>query len=237
MFYDLHIHSTFSGGESKLEDIVRTAKDLGYKGICFVSYILKKEEENFLLLEIKRISSQYNFEIFFGYEATTKKELKILLNRRKELDLILGRGGELNLNRIFLETKGVDVLTHPSFQRKDCGINHVSARYAKENEIAIEINFREVLNSEKRERAQVMKNHKEIIKLYKKFKFPLITSSGALSHWQIKDPKILISYLVSLGLEIYEAKKALKDYPKKIIERSKEWKSEKWIMRGVKSVD
>ncbi|MCS7093695.1 MAG: RNase P subunit p30 family protein [Candidatus Aenigmarchaeota archaeon] len=237
MFFDLHIHSTFSSGESTLEEIARVAKDFGYKGIGFVSYILKKEEEDFLIGEIKRVSSQYNIEIFFGYEATNKRELDLILKRRNELDLILVSGGELKLNRISVETRGVDILTHPDLKRKDCGLNHVSARLARENEVAIEINFREVLNAEKLVRSQVLSNHKDIVKLYKKYKFPLIVTSGALSHWQIKDPKVLISYLNSLGLEISEAKKALKDYPRKIIERSKEWKSEKWIMRGVKVVD
>jgi RNase P/RNase MRP subunit p30 len=163
-------------------------------------------------------------------------ELKKLLNRRREFDLLLVRGGMNFMNRIAVENRGVDILTHPDYERKDCGINHVLARLAKENEVAIEINFREVLNSEGLTRKNVLANHMEIIRLYKKFKFPLIVSSGALSHWQIKDPKVLISYLVTLGLEMKEAKEALSVTPRKIIERAKEWRSDKWIMPGVKVV-
>ena len=236
MMYDLHIHSTFSSGESTLEEIVKAAKGFGYKGIGFISYILRKEEENFLKAEIIRVSKEYNFEIYLGFEATNKLELKKLLNRRREFDLLLVRGGTNLMNRIAVENRGVDILTHPDYERKDCGINHVLARLAKEYEVAIEINFREVLNSEGLIRKNVIANHMEIIRLYKKFKFPLIVSSGALSHWQIKDPKVLISYLVTLGLEIKEAKEALIKTPKRIIERSKEWKSEKWIMPGVRVV-
>jgi len=236
MMYDLHVHSTFSSGESSLEDIVKTAKELGYKGIGFVSYPLKKEEENLLIAEINRVSKEYNFEIYLGFEATNKIELKKLLNRRREFDLLLVRGGTNFMNRIAVENRGVDILTHPDYERKDCGINHLLTRLAKENEVAIEINFREVLNSEGMIRKNILANHMEIIRLYKKFKFPLIVSSGALSHWQIKDPKVLISYLVTLGLEMKEAKGALIKTPKRIIERAKEWKSEKWIMPGVRLV-
>lgn len=236
MMYDLHIHSTFSSGESTLEEIVKTAKNLGYKGIGFISYPLKKEEEDFLKAEISRVSKEYNFEIYLGFEATNKIELKKLLNRRREFDLLLVRGGTNFMNRIAVENRGVDILTHPDYERKDCGINHVLARLAKENEVAIEINFREVLNSEGLARKNVLANHMEIIRLYKKFRFPLIISSGALSHWQIKDPKVLISYLVTLGLEMKEAKEALREIPRKIIERAKEWRSEKWIMPGVRLV-
>jgi len=236
MMYDLHIHSTFSSGESTLEEIVKTAKEFGYKGIGFISYPLKKEEEDLLKAEINRVSKEYNFEIYIGFEATNKMELKKLLNRRREFDLLLVRGGMNFMNRIAVENRGVDILTHPDYERKDCGINHVLARLAKENEVAIEINFREVLNSEGLVRKNVLANHMEIIRLYKKFKFPLIISSGALSHWQIKDPKVLISYLVTLGLEMKEAKEALSVTPRKIIERAKEWRSDKWIMPGVKVV-
>jgi ribonuclease P/MRP protein subunit RPP1 len=234
--YDLHIHSAFSSGESTLEEIVKTAKEFGYKGIGFISYPLKKEEEDLLKAEINRVSKEYNFEIYIGFEATNKMELKKLLNRRREFDLLLVRGGMNFMNRIAVENRGVDILTHPDYERKDCGINHVLARLAKENEVAIEINFREVLNSEGLVRKNVLANHMEIIRLYKKFKFPLIISSGALSHWQIKDPKVLISYLVTLGLEMKEAKEALSVTPRKIIERAKEWRSDKWIMPGVKVV-
>ncbi len=236
MMYDLHIHSTFSSGESTLEEIVKTAKNFGYKGIGFISYPLKREEENFLKVEIDRVSKEYNFEIYIGFEATNKLELKKLLNRRREFDLLLVRGGTNFMNRIAVENRGVDILTHPDYERKDCGINHVLARLAKENEVAIEINFREVLNSEGLIRKNVLANHMEIIRLYKKFKFPLIISSGAFSHWQIKDPKVLVSYLVTLGLEMKEAKEALRETPRKIIERAKEWRSEKWIMPGVRLV-
>jgi ribonuclease P/MRP protein subunit RPP1 len=234
--YDLHIHSTFSSGESSLEEIIKTVKYFGYNGIGFISYPLKKEEEDLLKAEINRVSKEYNFEIYIGFEATNKLELKKLLSRRKEFDLLLVRGGTNFMNRIAVENRGVDILTHPDYERKDCGINHVLARLAKENEVAIEINFREVLNSEGLIRKNVLANHMEIIKLYKKFKFPLIVSSGALSHWQIKDPKVLISYLVTLGLEMKEAKEALSATPRKIIERAKEWRSDKWIMPGVKVV-
>jgi len=52
MMFDLHIHSTFSSGESTLEEIVKTAKEFGYSGIGFISYPIKKEEEDILKAEI-----------------------------------------------------------------------------------------------------------------------------------------------------------------------------------------
>jgi len=229
--YDLHVHSTFSGGESTLEQLVSTAKFLGYNGIGFVTYPLRKEEENILKAEIERISKKENFKIFFGVEVTTSSELRKFVRRRKEIDLLLVRGGSVRMNRLGVETPEVDILTHPSYERKDCGINHIIARFARKNEVAIEINFREVLLSRGVKRAQVIKNHMEIVRIAKKYKAPILISSGALSHWELRDPHVLISYGVKIGMTLKEAKEAVGKTPLKIIDRVMRKKKE--IMPGV----
>jgi RNase P/RNase MRP subunit p30 len=40
-----------------------------------------------------------------------------------------------------------------------------------------------------------------------------------------------------LGLELSEAKKAISEVPKKIVEKMKERRSEKWVMPGVKVLE
>jgi Histidinol phosphatase and related hydrolases of the PHP family len=72
MMYDLHIHSAFSSGESTLEEIVKTAKEFGYKGIGFISYPLKKEEEDLLKAEINRVNKEYNFESTLDLRQLTR---------------------------------------------------------------------------------------------------------------------------------------------------------------------
>lgn len=224
--YDLHVHSTFSGGESTLEQLVDAAKALGYKGICFVSYPLEKREVEILKAEIGRVSSEHKFEIYLGFEATNKFQLNELVRKRREFDILLVRGGDLKLERKAVETPEVDILTHPS------AINHVVARLAAENNVALEINFREVLLSTGLKRAKTIHNHMEIVRLAKKAEAPIILSAGAVSHWQLKDPKILISYATKIGLELSEAKKAITSLPVEIIARSKARREE--VIPGVK---
>jgi ribonuclease P/MRP protein subunit RPP1 len=234
--FDLHVHSAFSGGESSLEELAKTAKLLGYKGICFVFYYQDEKQKDILLGEIDGISKKVGIETYLGFEARDLKELKLLAKKRRSFDLLLARGGEIEMNRAACETPEVDILTHPEYQRNDSGLDHVCMKFAAKNDVAIEVNFREILITNKKTRATVMANMAKNIKLAKKYHAPIILCSGAVSHWELRAPECLVSMACQLGLELNEAKKAVSEVPKNIIEKAKERRSEKWIMPGVKIV-
>jgi len=234
--YDLHVHSAFSGGTSSLEELASTAKQLGYAGICFVAYLMSEREEGILKAEIERVKKSFGIEVYLGFEARSRKELEELKRRRKDFDVLLVRGGDLKMNRIAVETRGVQILTHPEYERTDQGLNHVLAKLAAKNNVAIEINFREVLITSKRSRENVLRNISNDVKLAKKFHAPIILCSGATSHWMMRDPYVLSSFATQVGLELKEAKDAITKVPKRIIEEAKERRSNGWIMEGVKVV-
>ena len=235
-FFDFHVHSAFSEGESSLEELASMAKKLGYKGICFTAYPLSKNEEGILKAEIERVKKAVGIEIWLGYEARNLRELKKLAKRRREFDVLLVRGGDIRLNRAACEMPEVDILTHPEFQRQDPGLDHVGIKLAAKNRVAIEINFREILFSTKRTRSLILKNIAQNVRLAKKYKAPIIICSGAISHWELRAPECLISMACQLGLELKEAKDALSKVPQEIIKLIKERKSKDWIMPGVKVV-
>ncbi len=232
----MHVHSAFSGGESSLEQLATTAKQLGYKGICFAEYYKGEEQIKNLQKEIEKVKQKVGIEIFLGFEARNLKELSILKERRRRFDVLLARGGDLKLNREAVETPEVDILTHPEYERTDSGLDHVSAKLAAKNNVSIEINFREMLVSSKRTRSMILKHMTQNVKLAKKYRAPIIACSGSLSHWDICDPQCLASFATLLGLELNEAKDTVSKVPEKIIEQMKERKSEKWIAPGIKVV-
>lgn len=141
------------------------------------------------------------------------------------------------MNRLAAETPEVDILTHPSFERSDSGMNHILMKLAKENNVAIEVNFREVLINERKSRSKVMTNMISNVNLAKKIHAPLIICSGSLSHWELRDPLELISFINNFGLRLDEAKDCLTKIPEKIVLQNKERKNEKWIMSGVKVIE
>ncbi len=235
-FYDFHVHSEFSEGESSIEEIAKMAKLLGYKGICFTTYLDDKNKVKKSNEAVVRLSEKIGIDIFIGFEARNMSELDRLIKLRREYDVLLVKGSDLLLNRKAVETKEVDILTHPEYNRKDSGFNHVMAKLAAENNVAIEINFREMLNSSKSTRANIMHKIKNNVELCKKYKAPVIICSGAVTHWQLKDPKILMSMGCLLGLELREAKKAISEIPENVIKMIRERQNEKWIRPGVKVV-
>ncbi|MBI2545214.1 MAG: PHP domain-containing protein [Candidatus Aenigmarchaeota archaeon] len=233
-FYDMHVHSAFSGGQSTLEQLASAAKELGYTGICFAEYFENENQIKRLKEEISQITEKVGIEIYLGFEARNQKELHKLIERRKMFDILLVQGGDLKLNRTACETPEVDILTHPEMGRTDSGLNHVLMKIAAKNNVAIEINFREILLTTRKTRNHVMRNISQNVKLAKKFHTQLILCSGGVNHFELKDPQIMMSVGNQLGLNIKEAKDSISTLPDRIVKQFHERKSEKWIMPGVK---
>ena len=234
-FFDMHVHSAFSEGESTIEQIARRAKDLGYNGICFSEYYEDRPQLERLKKEIAKAEKKTEVEILLGFEARNTRELKKLSDMRskKMFDILLARGGDLKMNRAAVETKEVDILTHPEHNRYDCGMNHIMAKLAKNNSVAIEINFREIMTTNKKTRSRILSAISSNIALAKKYKMQIILCSGAISHWEMKDPKCMISMANKLGLPLNVAKDGVSKVPNEIIELMKKRQNKKWVMPGV----
>lgn len=219
-----------------MEQLAQTSKELGYSGICFAEYFQNDEQLEKLKNEIKSIEEKVGIDIYLGFEARNTKELYKLVERRRLFDILLVQGGDLELNRLACETPQVDILTHPENNRFDSGLNHILVKSAAKNNVAIEINFRELLLSSKKTRSMIMRHMSQNVKLAKKFHAPLILSSGAVSHWELRSPQSMVSMAVEMGLEMPKAKDSISKVPSDIVNQIKERKIDKWILPGVKMV-
>jgi RNase P/RNase MRP subunit p30 len=57
-----------------------------------------------------------------------------------------------------------------------------------------------------------------------------------VSHFEMRDPQIMISMASQFGLDIKEAKDSLSKIPEKILKQAVERKNDNWILPGVKVV-
>ncbi len=235
-FYDLHVHSAFSAGESSIEQLAETVHKLGYAGFCFSAYYEGESQIKKLHEEIEKVKKKFPIEVYLGFEARDLKEVDKLRQIRRKFDIFLVHGGDLDLNRAAVETPEVDILTHPELNRNDSGLNDVLLRLAAKNKIAIELNFREVMNASKNTRAKILKNISQNVRLAKKTKAPIVVCSGAVSHFELKDPQVLISFANYLGLDMKDAKDSLSKIPEAGLSEAKQRRSEEWIMPGVRIV-
>ena len=159
---------------------------------------------------------------------------KIVRKYRNKSSCISVLGGNLKVNRNCLENIQVDVLSKPYFKRYDSGLNHILAREAKDNNVAIEVVFNDILKSYLAPRSKILANFRDIYKLHRKYEFPLILSSGAQSIFDIRTVMDFKAVFMQTGLTDLEVENSFKT-AENILEFNKDRKN--MILSGVKVVE
>ena len=204
-------------------------------------YEIAIEYKDDLIAEVDDILKENPRKIIsieFGIEIRAKNQnevYKIPQKFRNKCKYISVLGGDLKINRAVCENLRIDVLSRPYLNNRECGINQVLAKEAYRNNVAIEIVFNDILSSYLSYRSKIMAHFREIIKLHKKFKFPLIVSSGSSSMWDIRSPKDISAIFKSLDLSEEEIIRCLYDYPKNIVDFNNN--RENMVVEGVKKID
>lgn len=233
MFFDLNVKG--SGLEDNLI-LARQASEYGWNHINFsynqedFSNALDFKDE--LINELSgEISTDYTLEI----KSNNINEIRKVTNKfRNKSSCISVVGGDLKVNRAALENIKIDVLSRPYLRRFDSGINHVLAKEAVKNNVAIELCFKDVLKSYLAPRSKVISNFKDIYTLYRKYDFPLILSSRAESIFDIKTTHDFVAFFKQSGLTGEEIEKSFID-SSNILEFNKN--RDKMILKGVRRVD
>ena len=233
MFFDLNIVG--SNLENNLE-LAREASKYGWDHINF-SYNQNEFREALNLREELKdnLDGIINFDYTLEIESKNINEIRKSVNRfRNKARCISVIGGDLKVNRNTVENIRVDVLSRPYLKRYDSGLNHVLAKEAVNNDVAIELCFKDILKSYLAPRAKVISNFRDIYTLYRKFDFPLILSSRAESVFDIRTTHDFISVFTQTGLTESEVNKSFETACK--ILRTNE-NRDKMIFKGVRRVD
>lgn len=220
-FYEYHIHP-----EVDLKGMIANLEVLGWKGVCFVCESLEGIEE------LKKKLGKTGMDVSFGYKIETEKPNnipKIAKKVRKRVEMILVFGGDLEINRKACETSEVDILTHPESGEGN-GLDYVMVKLAKKNNVSIEFNFRELLHTYKKSRANLFSKMIENAKLVRKFRTPFILTSGALDPWDARSPSEVISFGKVLGFNPKDVKLSMTG---RVLEENRKRLGSKWLMPGV----
>ena len=167
--------------------------------------------------------------------ANSNEIRKIINKYRNKSNYISCLGGDLKVNRSVCENRRIDVLSRPYYKRKDSGMNHVLAKEAKKNNVAIELCFRDILNNRLKYRARVISSFKEIMMFHRKFKFPLILTTDSKSIYHVRSTRDIAAFFKSVGFSDEEIYNGFYYYPKKIVDFNKE--RQDMIVNGVKLID
>jgi len=212
LFFDFHVHES--------QELVDEVERLGYTGVVTFKHEENKNKDySDDLISLRKDSS---FQIRWGvmiYSNNIEDLKRKIQKSRNEADVLMVYGGDLRINRAACENPRVDIISHPYRGRRDCGINHISARKAAENKVAVELNVRYLLRIRPQNRYKVLGYYREILKLQRKFNFPLIITSGAHSIFELHTPLDIIALTYCFGMNEEEASFALSETPRNIIER------------------
>ncbi len=234
-FYDLHI----SAGSASAEEFAKMAEKLGWDGFALADRFESMDKLREFKSAVADAQKNTKVEIFPAVEIQVgdPMELKRALEKVRELALVvIVLGGNYKVNRAACEDGRVDILAHPAFGRLDSGLDEACLQKAFENNVVVELNFREILNSFRRQRSQILQNAALNMKLCEALKVKTILCSGAANTWEMRDPRQLISMAENLGLELSKGFVAATETPQKIIEKNKAVFSGTRIGEGVELV-
>lgn len=233
MFFDLNIVG------SSLKNNLNLAMEASRYGWEHINFSYNQNDFKDAL-DIKRelsdnldgiINFDYTLEIKSNNVNEIKKTARKFRNKSSCISVI---GGNLKINRATVETIQIDVLSRPYLRRFDGGINHVLAKEAVKNNVAVELCFKDVLRSYLSHRSKVISNFKDIYTLYRKYDFPLILSSRAESVFDIRTAHDFIAFFKQTGLTASEIDKSFLT-AQNILEFNEN--RDKMIFYGVRRVD
>ena len=235
------MNSHLSGGENTIQEIADFAKKLGYAGIIINDDFESLEKIEQLKEEISQVET--DLEIYPGTTIRMENvknisDFKNILSKVREKVLIVTvAGGDYRINRAACEDPRIDILTHPELGRTDSGLDEPILKSASVNNVVIEINFREILNSFRKPRSYILNHVAANIRLCDHFRIPMIISSDAKSAWELRPPREMVSMANSLGLDLGKAFAAVTSIPQGIIENNKKTLEGKKITEGVELVE
>ena len=232
-YYDLNI----SIQDESVLDLIRRAEKLEFSGICLVIDAENKEQLESLRKEIN--ITETKIDVFVGANITAENP-EIMRRKvdqfRDYADLIIIHGGDLAVNRAACENSKVDILSHPSSNRKDSGMDHVMAKLAHDNNVAIELNFRSVLHSYSKIRVHILSHMQENVMLAKHAGAHIIVTSGSKSIWDMRAGRELSTLAIMCGIDREKAVMSISEIPAIIVNRILNIKKDSHVMPGVKTI-
>ena len=232
MFFDLNVKG------SSLDNNINLAIEASKYGWNHINFSYNQNDFKNALEFKQDLKDNLDDKIMFDYTLEIKSnninEIRKLARKfRNKSSCISVVGGDLKVNRAVVENIQIDILSRPYLKRFDGGLNHVLAKEAVKNNVAVEVCFNDILKSYLSYRSKVISNFKDIYTLYRKFDFPLVLSTGAESSFDLRTTHDFISVFKQTGLNDFEIEKSFKT-AENIMESTKN--RENMILKGVRRV-
>lgn len=141
-------------------------------------------------------------------EPSVKGVIDCIRAGAKRADLVIVNAGDLPFNRSVLGLRGVHVLRHLSRTSRN-SFDHVAARLAAERRIAVEIDIHPLIAFRGADRQRALRRYADILRLMRRFRFPLTLASNARSILDQRSPQDAGGLCALFGMDRSEVDAAL----------------------------
>nr|WP_321498898.1 ribonuclease P protein component 3 [uncultured Methanolobus sp.] len=228
VFYDLNVYSV-PEGKNTIEEMAAFSSRLDFGGIAVTNPSGGSQPQ--------KATKIGDLEIFSGVEIRVDNPSRLhgmVGKYRKNTDVIVVRGGSENVNRAAVENSNVDILCGFG-SMKDNGLNHVLAKSASDNNVAISFDLGEVISQRGGRRVRTLSNFRKDLAIVRKYDVPFILTANAGSCYDLRAPRELIALAGLFGMTREEAVNGLSTTPEAIIQRNRP--SSNYVFEGVEIVD
>lgn len=179
------------------------------------------------------IATEYGIDVVRGIEIETDDKAVAsgaIGNWRPKAEVLILNGRDPEMNRFAAESPRVDVLADP--MGGDGDLNHVIARAAAENGVAIEVSLGRVLRRSGGPRVQAISNLRKLHDLIEDAGAPFVVSGTPETHLQVRGARELVAVGEKIGFSADEIETGLRTWGT-IAERIRERRDPKTVVPGV----
>jgi len=226
--------------------LIEESKRLGIKQIIFLYVFTKKKDLVDKKEKNNSLGEKHKIKVHTGLFLKPEKISEISRFPRSlyfEADFISAQSQSETMLRAIVSQAKIDLLVNPETHTgKDhthyrySNVNQVVAKLAKDNKVSYGVDFHRLLKLEPKHRVKLMGRIMQNIRIFNKFKVPLIISSFASKPADLRNLKDLSALLRVLGATHKNSKLAIKQNLLEILNRKQARRSPEYVRPGVKVV-
>lgn len=215
-YFDLHVRAPAA---------LKYLKDVGYAGACVSREYKDLKHFEKTGEEIKGLDIRLAALVSTDFRKKAQSALDAA-------DLIYAQPADEKALRQASECWEVDMICHS----KSLKLDNVSAKMMAQRGIALEISILPILKSFGVSKSAVINTVKHNICLARKYKIPLIFSSGAEGEYGVRAPLDIIAFATVIGLPKQEAVKTVSDNPNMLLQKSSDRADSNILLDGLRVV-
>ena len=224
----------YPDGKTTVARHAATAARYGYDGLVVRTRSAFDPATSEAETDLRALRTEYDIDIVRAVEITADDPTSAagaVGNHRPEATVLCLAGGTTKLNRFAVESPRLDVLTRPMQRSGD--MNHVLAKAARENNVAIEFDFGPLLRSTGGERVRALADLRKLREIVTYYDAPHVVSANPRSHLELRAPREVVTAAEAVGFDPTWVRDGLRGWDV-IATRNRERRSEAFIEPGVR---